>query len=414
MADQSLANFYKSLRERNASRSYYAPVAASVLQADVTDPYGSATSNFGANLVKGLLGGVAANMFRKEQADYETDLTNQLRATLGGASAFKSVLPEDDLAAISAFKLARDIDRQEKIQALNDELNFAGLKKETEVGAEQRALMKAAGVIGSEEKAPSGSIGDLSLEPLGVASSVDGGVVMQDGSVEKPKQSKPIKLDKKILAGVNPIIKEQVRQEEDTLKRNTAEEDNARMELLTKTPSVAQFAAMQKAIPLVEGFKDQNTKSSDVGFVYNYIKALDDGAVRGEEIDMASSSNPVIKKFQTQLEGALKGTSELTPQLKNIMFQELKLAQKNVYEQALADSQRRLDIVKQRGGNPNFASPIPLDLKFEIPTSAAPIPSSVNLQSEYNKLRSSGMSEAEAKAALRGGLSTSGRSAPRG
>ncbi len=337
MPDNSLANFYKSLSERNAGRSLYAPVAQSVLSADVTDPYASTGQNFGANLIKGLLGGFAAGQFKNEQAEYGTNLTQALRGSLSGASAFGAGLPEDDVAAISAFKLAREQDQIDEFNALKMKAFGAGLSKEYEIEAEQGAYAKAA---------------KAALGQNDVIDGIDPG-----------------------LAETNPILKGKLKAVNEKKDYNTKEEDSARMELLTKTPSVNQFTVMQKSIPLVQGFKDQDTKSSDVGFVYNYIKSLDDGAVRGEEINMAESSNPLIQQYRNTFKAALENKSVkslLTPQLKNQMYAELRTAQKKLYDQALLDSERRLSIVEQRGGNRNFASPIDLGLKFEEAAATAP------------------------------------------
>lgn len=152
------------------------------------------------------------------------------------------------------------------------------------------------------------------------------------------------------------------------LNKEMQSEADARRKEISIIPSVSQFMTMQKGLPLVASFKDQDTKSSDVGFVYNYIKSLDEGAVRGEEIDMAAASNPLVLKYKNMFQGVFTGRSELTPTLKNKMYGELLGAQGNIYEQAKKDAQIVADIAKSRGVVDNV---YPFDIGLTFTPAAA-------------------------------------------
>lgn len=145
-----------------------------------------------------------------------------------------------------------------------------------------------------------------------------------------------------------------------------SDEDAFRTEI-AKLPAVTQFQLSQKSLPILESFKDQDSKSSDVGFVYNYIKALDDGAVKEGEIDLANSANPLLVKFGKLLEGAFYGSSELTPELKNKMFRELKGAQSSLYNAALEQSAPIVNIATRRGFKEDNLLPFAKGLTFDIP-----------------------------------------------
>lgn len=150
------------------------------------------------------------------------------------------------------------------------------------------------------------------------------------------------------------------------------DEDEFRAEIV-KMPAVAQFQLSQKALPILEAFKDQDTKSSDVGFVYNYIKALDDGAVKEGEIDLANSANPLLKKFGKELEGVFYAGSTLTPELKNRMFQELQGAQAKLYEAALGQAAPILSIAGRRGFDKENLLPFDPNLKFNVSKLVEPV-----------------------------------------
>jgi hypothetical protein len=142
------------------------------------------------------------------------------------------------------------------------------------------------------------------------------------------------------------------------------EEDRAKG-LINKLPSVVQFQNMQKALPQLDAYKDLDTKSSDNSFIYAYIKALDDGAVREGEVGLANTANPRLQAIAAKFEAELTGKSALTPALKRQMVQELKASQANVYEQALKDSEIELGVALRRGANEANVLPFAKGLTFD-------------------------------------------------
>lgn len=147
-------------------------------------------------------------------------------------------------------------------------------------------------------------------------------------------------------------------------------EDSFRQEI-SKIPSVQQFTSMQASIPRAKAFKDQNTKSSDVGFVYNYVKALDEGAVKEGEINLANTSVPLLQQYSKYLQSVYSNKSQLTPKIKNQMFRELVGAQAGVYDQAKRDAAVIAKIAESRGITNNIY-PFDTNLSFgDTPTGSA-------------------------------------------
>ncbi len=269
----SLAEFYQSLRDRNASRSLYAPVAQSVLQANVTDPYGSMGSNFANNLAKGLLAGGAGALFRNEQAQYDQDLTAGLRATLGGASAFnQGSLADDDLSAISAFKLARDVEQADTIRKLQQDIAVSGLKAESEEGGKLRGQLGAVKGLGS----------------LGT------GIAEED------------------LAKVNPIIGAQV----DAKNKKLADLDSLRKEFNALQP-VKDFTQVSKAANALSGALKDKGKVADQELVRYSIQMIEPGmAVREGEQAAVANSQSLPDAWKGELAGALSGKSKLSDEVR--------------------------------------------------------------------------------------------------
>lgn len=145
------------------------------------------------------------------------------------------------------------------------------------------------------------------------------------------------------------------------------EEDSARKEL-TATPSISQIRSYEKSLPLVASFKDGPTKSSDLPFVINYVKAMDDNAVKEGEIALAETANPLLQKWAGQINMVAEGKSTLTPELKNQMYQELLASKGILFNQAKSDIERRFKIAQSRGVTDiNNISPISLE-NIEVPS----------------------------------------------
>jgi hypothetical protein len=321
-------------------------IAASAIGQSIpalVNPYGSVGGNFatvaGASLLSALLGSFA----RQDAAEVNAQQALSLGQFMGADPTARAGIVKENprlsplYAALSLQQM--EDDRTNKMETIK--AGIAGKQKIAEIEAQNINKVGEIGATNLQKSLTDGLpqyvAGDGTVKTVP-------GAETNTGMLRTPK-----------------AIKE--------------EEDAARTEI-NKLPSVLQFQAMQKALPLVKAFKDQDTKSSDMGFVYNYVKANDDGAVRGEEINMAESTNPLINKYRAQLQGALTGQSALTPALKNQMYEELVGGRKNVYEQAKQDSLVRVDIAKRRGvATAENLYPFKIDLEFGDAAPPPPPPS---------------------------------------
>jgi hypothetical protein len=282
----------------------------------LVDPYGSTGSNalnvFGGSILAALLG----NMAKSDAAEQNAGIVSQQSQFLKATPAERLTMTQQDPRTFAKLQAALNTNQILQEQKNADYTSQLTAQQPFEIEKENRALEN------------------------------------------KRKELMQIKLAENEMFGGDPLKNPESPQYK--INQNIIKEEDAARSEIAKIPSVSQFASMQKSLPLVKAFKDPNTKSSDVGFVYNYIKSLDDGAVRGEEINMAAASNPLVLKYQNQLQGAIDGTSELTPALKNQMYKELEAAQGGVYAQALLDANRRFDIAKSRGVT-EFGRVLPFD-----------------------------------------------------
>lgn len=329
---------------------------------NLVDPYASVGQNAayvgGASLLSALLTGLGRSSAREEnaiiaplQAEFINPSTSAQRRSelLGGGYG-------DKLSPLQAVLLNSQIELSDAKAKKQQELE---LSEPFDIRKEQRGLgLDQEKTTNSEIIKRQAQVGKV-FNPV---TKTYEDVLPSDADISAEKILSDALATKKSnieTKGFNPEV--------------VKEEDAARAEL-AKLPSVAQFMVQQKTFPLVKAFKDEDTKSSDVGFVYNYVKSLDDGAVRNEEINMANSSNPLIQKWRSTLEGALTGQSTLTVELKNQMYKELEMAQGNLYKQATDDINKRYGIASQRGVTDiKNISPIDLSLKFGV-TEATPTP----------------------------------------
>lgn len=291
-----IAQYLLQAQQQRAADNLYSQMGASIMNAPVqVSRDASPWASFAANLAKGLMGGAMAGYGQAENEQYGRGLARYFSS--GGTADLAALgLGEDDIASIQNDYSLFDMAKKDQAEALEAEI--------------QRKVKETRLTSQAEKEGENDALRTFEAE-----------------TGQKHPDDPALKLDKAIAE----------------------EEDKIRREINTYVPSTKQLANMQKAVPLVAAFKDQNTKSSDVGFVYNYIKSLDDGAVRGEEIDMANASNPLVLKYRNELQGALTGTSELGTELKNQMYRELRQAQKNVFEQTMKDVEPYLKIGEGRG-----------------------------------------------------------------
>lgn len=305
LAPSDLAGFSQSVQARDPYNIVSQSLNAWQPNYSYMDGTESGITAFG----KAFLGGLAGNYAQNRAADQFDSVIKVLPQLT--SDPLSVVMPEG--VDSTAFNLLR---------------GSAALRK-----------MQKDAIAGDQQKS---NVGDLLKTVLGEG--VKTGALTPQEAIEAATKGKlPEKLSSSIEGNKNPNSP-QYKLDQDI----KIEEDKLRKEI-SSIPSVSQFATMQKSLPLVAGFKDQDSKSSDVGFVFNYIKSLDEGAVRGEEINMANSSNPLIQQYYTQLKSAYEGTSTLTPALKNKMYRELLGAQKNVFMQAKKDAEIVANIGKNRG-----------------------------------------------------------------
>lgn len=370
--------------------------AISAISPNLVNPYGSTGSNIaitaGSGMLAALLAGLAENDAKSQNAAFAPSISAFMQAdpTQQAQLAAKEPRLSSLYNAMLANSLTNDMEiKQEvaKFNTLNPLQTQAEIAKRQQLGpieleqklAQENALspIRIAEQVNQEEALQPLKREEEFRQQAAQMIAPDGNIITPKGEVIKITNPQKRELD--LNAGrIKQSLLEKLNQVETEkgveqvipkfLPADIAkEEDAARTELKTKTPSVVQFEVMQKSLPLLSGFKDQDTKSSDFGFVFNYVKANDDGAVRGEEVNLAESSNPLLMKYKKQIEGAINGTSQLTPALKNQMYSELKLAQKNLYVQAVKDIQRRYEIAKGRGVEKiENVSPLDLSMPFDI------------------------------------------------
>lgn len=127
-------------------------------------------------------------------------------------------------------------------------------------------------------------------------------------------------------------------------------EDDLRTELSKSKPASSVEAALS-ALPSLQRFAQDNTKTSDIPFVYKFVQAQDGGVVKEGEVTMVQGASPLIARFQAQLNGALKGESTLTPDIKKQMVEEMKAATRDQWAALKSFAEPRLQTGESRGGS---------------------------------------------------------------
>lgn len=180
-----------------------------------------------------------------------------------------------------------------------------------------------------------------------------------------------------------------------------AEEDSARNELLTasKYPAVAKLQNTSTALAQLKNIKDINTASSDIPFATLFIGGLDGSVVKEGEYARVSGANPLLAKFQNQIEGALNGTSTLGVDIKKQMYNELVKTQKGLLGEALIQASPRLNTAITRGGLAKNILPFDPEMTFDEIKSSAP--DEATLKSAAAALKAQGKSQAEIAQILR-------------
>mgnify|MGYP000913947023 FL=1 len=154
----------------------------------------------------------------------------------------------------------------------------------------------------------------------GVALSPEGGVVPISGLAEAEAQASALKKRQEVQAekeatinalGYNPETKK--------------EADDRRAEVL-KLPTAQSLQKSLSVLPLLESYKNDDTGTSDIPFIYQFVQAQDGGVVKEGEFNLVQGASPILQKYSNQLNGALNGASKLTVALKTQMVKKKKKA----------------------------------------------------------------------------------------
>lgn len=144
------------------------------------------------------------------------------------------------------------------------------------------------------------------------------------------------------------------------LKAIKDEEDARRTEITTKVPSIGKIQNIAALVPSLESLAKQDTKTSDIPFVYQFIQAQDGGVVKEGEQATVRGSSPLLQRYSAELEGALNGTSTITPARKQQMVNEMKLMVSSQLDALPKQVEKYLAIGEQRGAS--RANMMPFDV----------------------------------------------------
>lgn len=150
-----------------------------------------------------------------------------------------------------------------------------------------------------------------------------------------------------------------------------SEEDAARNELLTgsKYPAIQKLQVTSTALSQLKNIKDIDSASSDIPFATLFIGGLDGSVVREGEYNRVAGANPLLAKFQNQIESALNGKSTLGVNIKKQMYNELVKTQKGLLAEALVQASPRLATALGRGAEAKNVLPFDPKMTFdELPS----------------------------------------------
>jgi hypothetical protein len=139
------------------------------------------------------------------------------------------------------------------------------------------------------------------------------------------------------------------------------EEDDRRKEILS-TPMASSVSQALTAIPTLREMAKDDTKTSDIPFVYKLIQAQDGGVVKEGEQQMVAGTAPVLTKYKAMLEGALNGRSELTPAIKQQMLDEMARSTSSQWKALKARAEPILSVGEARGAKRDRM--LPFDDKY--------------------------------------------------
>lgn len=337
------------------------------------NPDYSTTEKIVAGLLGGIAGGGVDYLSNDWQGRAENEYRNAVTAGARNKTFERDLLPrsvfDSGLTEGRKYQLRSVFDQRQKQGEFENDLQKIQFEKGIDLALErdkiftEKPWLRELEPVASRDNSAREGVSQMATNAYGPESPRD--VVfrgLREGRYESPSQGFADLAKQSQRA--EDLAREAEKLEYERTQNVFGSEDALRKEIAT-VPSVSQFITMQKSLPMVASFKDQNTKSSDIGFITNFVKSVDEGVVRGEDVRLAESANPLVQSYYKQLKGALDGTSQLGPELKNQMYEELLGSQAAVYDQAKADAEVLAKIGKDRGLGENI---YPFDRTLEFST----------------------------------------------
>ncbi len=286
-----------------AKNNLYNQIAAPVLGARFDNRTWSPGESFAVNLGQALLGGALGKLGQADIERQQTALTSALPELYRSPSTF--VIPEGvDVEAARQLQqsVIRENAQQEK--KLQQSVIADLITRQPEFAAIAPGLAKTAGI-----------------SELGEA-------------LSKAPKADPLQ---------DPESKEF------KLRLQTSKEEDERRKEILQTPIGSALGQNLSSLPTLETLAKDNTKTSDIPFIYKFIQAQDGGVVKEGEFATVAGASPLLTQYKSQLEGALNGTSTLTPALKRQMVLEMKKVAGSQWESLKERAEPVLRVGESRG-----------------------------------------------------------------
>lgn len=286
-----------------AKNNLYNQIATPILGAKFDQRTWSPTESLGVNLGQSFLGGLLGQLGQRDIERQQTALTSALPELYRSPSTF--VIPEGvDVEA--ARQLQQSAIRENAVQEkkLQQSVIADLLTRQPEFAAIAPGLAKTAGIS---------ELGD-------VLSKIPKADPLQD------PESKEFKL-----------------------RLQTSKEEDERRKEILQTPGGSALSQNLGVLPTLQTLAEDNTKTSDIPFIYKFIQAQDGGVVKEGEFATVAGASPLLAQFKAQIEGALNGTSTLTPTIKNQMVREMKKVAKSQWDSLKERAEPVLKVGESRG-----------------------------------------------------------------
>lgn len=285
-----------------AKNNLYNQIAAPILGAKFDQRTWSPTESLGVNLGQSFLGGLLGQLGQRDIERQQTAMASALPELYRSPSTF--AIPEGvDVEA--ARQLQQSAIRENAVQEkkLQQSVIADLLTRQPEFAAIAPGLAKTAGI-----------------SELGEALSKTPKDPLQD------PESKEFKV-----------------------RLQTSKEEDERRKEILQTPGGSALSQNLGVLPTLQTLANDNTKTSDIPFIYKFIQAQDGGVVKEGEFATVAGASPLLAQFKAQIEGALNGTSTLTPTIKNQMVREMKKVAKSQWDSLKERAEPVLKIGESRG-----------------------------------------------------------------